>query len=324
MQNHSTTSINPSETLMHHYQGSYEMRNTDYDLSHREEIVSSQTRNAYCNPIITAPTRLSTMATTTILPPSPTNLSSSTAWDWLIYSPDFDSHLYRPAPSSIFIQSSMKYSDDNDDELDLLASLPTWLLALLSHSSQTMGDENETDQEIHSLHQNHHRYERDEPCLSIQPVSSHRPLSSDPLHSQQTSKEQHRSSTPDTDDGYQSASDASRSDYSQQSSSSTNSQIPTKISYAAAVKPLPLNSSFFQSNRKSSIPSPLLTMNDSNTNISNQKLKFIAPRFERMHHAKQYSSSAVSSTTTMTTTTTKSRSNPHGQRHPISQSTRRR
>lgn len=292
------------------------MRNTDYDLFHREEIVPSPARNAHCNPIITAPKRLSTTTTMT-----PTNPPPSTAWDWLLYSPDFHSCLYRPASSSVFISPPMKSSDD-EDELDLLASLPAWLLALLSHSSPTMDDENEMDQEIRSLHRQHQRYERDEPCSTMQHVSSHQSLSFDPLHSQQTSKEQHRSSTPDTDDGYQSASDASRSDYSQQSSSSsTNSQVPTRISYAAAVKPLSVPSSFFPSNRKSSIPSPLLTMNESTTNSASQKLKFIAPRFERMHHAKQYSSSAAASTTT---TTTKSRSNPHGHRHPISHLTRRR
>ena len=285
------------------------MRNTDYDLSHREEIVPSPARNAHCNPIIIAPKRLSTT----------TNPPSSTAWDWLLYSPDFHSYLYRPASSSAFIPPPMKSSDD-DDELDILASLPAWLLALLSHSSPTMDDENEVDQEIRSLHRPHQqRYERDEPGSTMPHVSSHQSLSFDPLHSQQTSKEQQRSSTPDTDDGYQSASDASRSDYSQQSSTTTNSQVPTRISYAAAVKPLPVPSSFFPSNPKSSIPSPLLTMNESTTttNLASQKLKFIAPRFERMHHAKQYSSSAASSTT-------KSRSNPHGQRHPISHTTRRR
>ena len=290
------------------------MRNTDYDLFHREEIVPSPTRNAPCNPIIAAPKRLSTTTTTTTM----TNPPSSTAWDWTLYSPDFHSYLYRPASSSAFIPPLIKSSDD-DDQLDLLASLPAWLLALLSHSSPPMDNENETDQEIRSLHRQHQRYERDEPCSTMHHVSSHQSLSADPLHSQQTSKEQHRSSTPDTDDGYQSASDASRSDYSQQSS--TNSQVPTRISYAAAVKPLSVHSPFFPSNRKSSIPSPLLTMNgDSNTNLASQKLKFIAPRFERMHHAKQYSSTAVSSTTA----TTKSRSNPHGQRHSISHSTRRR
>lgn len=293
------------------------MRTTDYDPSYQETIVPSQKSNAHCNPIITAPKKLSTTTTTT----NPSSSSSSnTSWDWLLYSPDFDSHLYRPASSSSSFIQSMKSSHDESDELDLLASLPTWLLALLSHSNQPMDDENEADQEIHSLHRHHHhhRFERDEPCLTMQHVSSSRPLSTDPLHFQATSKEQARSSTPDTDDGYQSASDASRSDYSHQSP--IISQVPPKISYAAAVKPLPIHPSFFPSNRKSSTPSPLLTMNDSTMNAMSQKLKFIAPRFERMHHAKQYSSSA--SATALTTT--KSRSNPHGQRHPISQTTRRR
>ncbi|CAF4966531.1 unnamed protein product, partial [Rotaria socialis] len=54
-------------------------------------------------------------------------------------------------------------------------------------------------------------------------ISSNRSLSSDNksssnLNINKQNLKNDRSSTPDTDDGYQSASDASRSDYSQQSS----------------------------------------------------------------------------------------------------------
>ena len=72
------------------------------------------------------------------------------------------------------------------------------------------------------------------------------------MHLNGQKSQQNRSSTPDTDDGYQSASDASRSDYSQQSSlhydhhnskdditiNVPSSLMPKRISYAAAVKPI--------------------------------------------------------------------------------------
>ncbi|CAF5119351.1 unnamed protein product, partial [Rotaria socialis] len=75
------------------------------------------------------------------------------------------------------------------------------------------------DQEISSLNNYH-----DEAPLSmnidksINKVSSNLSLSSENTPTNSQKVPQNRSSTPDTDDGYQSASDASRSDCSQQSS----------------------------------------------------------------------------------------------------------
>ena len=86
-------------------------------------------------------------------------------------------------------------------------------------------------------------------------------------------------------------------DASNMNTTSTNSG--RRISYAAAaVKPLSNSSK---------------TKNFSN---ESQKNKFIAPRFERMHHAKQYSSSS--------TTTSKDSSFIPRTQSRLNQSTRRR
>jgi hypothetical protein len=309
--------------------------------SNGEEMMSSssliyQTTNTNWNPIITTPTKMSVIQEN---PPSPVTVPS-TCWDWLLYSPDIYSHLYVPLSSFPHQQE-----EKDDDNLDLLASLPTWLLALLYPSTKqihTIDNENESDQEINSLPNNH-----DEALLSMNiekkltNVSSN--LSSEnSLHGLKS--EQNRSSTPDTDDGYQSASDASRSDYSQQSSLHSDhpnskddrtmnvpsSLMPRRISYAAAaVKPATtplLNntkiSSVSTAINKSKNNSSLLTTNDG------QKLKFTAPRFERMHHAKQYSttsSSSPSSTTLLTNRTQiRSNNNNNNQRSVIINSSRRR
>jgi hypothetical protein len=160
--------------------------------------------------------------------------------------------------------------------------------------------------------------------------------------------QQNRSSTPDTDDGYQSASDASRSDYSQQSSlhydhHNSKDDMPRRISYAAAVKPL-VTSLNNTTNKISPLTIPIIkTKNNSSSSLTTnemlnnngQKLKFIAPRFERMHHAKQYPSSMTTTTTinkdsssssTSLTNRTQIRSNNnhHHQRNHVINSTRRR
>ncbi|CAF0997856.1 unnamed protein product [Adineta ricciae] len=291
--------------------------------SYSDEMSSSslphQTSNTYWNPVIAAPTKTSLVTTTINQSPTPSSsmlsTSSSACWDWLLYSPEIYSHLYRP--SSSFIQQHIK-----DEDLDLSTCLPSWLLALLYPSMKQIysaDDENDNDQEISSLHNNNNT---DESLLSmnidknITHVSSNVSLSSENTLNQQKLT-QNRSSTPDTDDGYQSASDASRSDYSQQSSlhydhhnskNNLNILMPKRISYAAAAKPLTTSLS---NNQTSPLATPIIKMKNnsssSSSSITNdlastsgQKLKFIAPRFERMHHAKQYSSSIVTTTTTST------------------------
>jgi len=333
--------------------------------SYADEMSSSslsyQTSNTHWNPVIAAPTKSSVVINSihqndihTIKPSSSSSSSSSSSacWDWLLYPPEIYSHLY--IPSSSFIQQQQQ-----DDDFDLLARLPTWLLALLYPSMKQIhsrDDENDNDQEISSLNNNH-----DEPLLSmnidkkINHVSSNLSLSSEkPLNIQKPL--QNRSSTPDTDDGYQSASDASRSDYSQQSSlhydhhnskdditiNVPSSLMPKRISYAAAAKPMatPINNN---NNKISPSPIPIIKMKNNSSllttndmlNNNGQKSKFIAPRFERMHHAKQYSPSS----TTMTTTTNRDSSsssssltnrtqirsnNHHNQRNHINNSSRRR
>ncbi|UJR15316.1 hypothetical protein I4U23_002268 [Adineta vaga] len=285
-----------------------------------------QTPNTHWNPIISAPTKTSIVTNSINQNPplssstsTSTSSSSSACWDWLLYSPEIYSHLYRP--SSSFIQHQIE-----DEDFDLSANLPTWLLALLYPSMKQIystDDENDSDQEISSLHNN-----SDEPLLSmnidknITHVSSNLSLSSENTLNEQKLT-QNRSSTPDTDDGYQSASDASRSDYSQQSllhydhhSSKddvatvniSSTSMPKRISYAAAVKPLITT---ITNNKASQLITPITkTKNNSSSSTTNdllntngQKLKFIAPRFERMHHAKQYPSRIVTTTTTTTTTT---------------------
>jgi hypothetical protein len=327
--------------------------------------LSYQTSNTHWNPVIAAPIKPSIVTNSihqkdlhTIKPSSSSSSSSSSAcWDWLLYPPEIYSHLY--IPSSSFIHQQLQ----QDDDLDLLASLPTWLFALLYPSMKQIhssNDENDHDQEISSLNNNNNN--RDEPLLSmnidkkITHVSSNLPLSSE----NSLNGQQNRSTTPDTDDGYQSASDASRSDYSQQSSihydhhnskddiriNVPSSLMPKRISYAAAVKPVTvltnnnnkINSSPTQINKtKNNNNSSSLTTNEmlnNNNNNNGQKSKFIAPRFERMHHAKQYSSSTTtnkdSSSSSLTnrapirTNNNNNHNHNHNQRNHIINSSRRR
>jgi len=111
--------------------------------------------------------------------------------------------------------------------------------------------------------------------------------------------------------------------------------MPRRLSYAAAVKPI-----ITSTNRISSLSTPINKPKQTITNIptndmlnsNGQKLKFIAPRFERMHHAKQYSSSSSSSSSLSSAPSsnrTQIRSinynnNNHHQRNHIVNSTRRR
>ncbi len=353
--------------FLHHHLVYILVTGTDYYVttspgSYTDEMSSSslsyQTPNTHWNPVIAAPTKTSSVTNSihqndihTIKPSS--SSSSSACWDWLLYPPEIYSHLY--IPSSSFIQQQQQ-----DDDLDLLASLPTWLLALLYPSMKqihSMDDENDSDQEISSLNNNNNNNIHDEPLLSINidkkinHVSSNLSLSSETTPNGQKTQ-QNRSSTPDTDDGYQSASDASRSDYSQQSSlhydhhnskddiliNVPSSLMPKRISYAAAAKPMATSTN--NNNKINPSPTSLikmknnsssLTTNDILNNNNGQKSKFIAPRFERMHHAKQYSSSTTttnkdsSSSSTLLTNRTQIRSNNnHNQRNHLINSSRRR
>ncbi|CAF3005765.1 unnamed protein product [Rotaria sp. Silwood2] len=311
---------------------------------------TTPTRNAYWNPVIAAPTKNMTIPTSSSSIISSSSSSASTCWDWLLFSPEYYSDVYTPLTSYV---QKIEEEKDNDIDCNFLASLPTCLLALLYITPKlihTSDDENDSDQEISSLHRN------DESLLSSlskNPISSKLSLSSDNNNNNsnlninnQNSKED-RSSTPDTDDGYQSASDASRSDYSQQSSihdDHKNSKddiiitkhslptplMPRRITYAAAVKPITtltnkISSSPVLTNKSKQITNNTLsTTTTTNTNdilnTKGQKSKFIAPRFERMHHAKQYTSSSISSNRTQI----RSNNNNNNQRNYIVNSTRRR
>ena len=239
---------------------------------------------------------------TRVPPPPAMDTSPSACWDWLLFPPTSYPELYTcvyPPPSP---------RPDNHDDGHLCASLPTCLLALLYSTlnlSNESDDENESDQEISTLQP------IDEPLSTTTGnISSTLLLSSAQTT---TSTESKRSSTPDTDDGYQSASDASRSDYSQTSSGASDSvhvhepSIAPRISYAAAVKPLaaPITTCMHKSSSSiTTISKGKQTMNnslstvsgasDNYTNNNSQKIKFIAPRFERIHHAKQQQPSGSS------------------------------
>ncbi len=330
-----------------------------------DEMSSYQTiptRKAYWNPVIVAPTKNMTINTPPLpVTPSSSSSSPSACWDWLLFSPQYYSEFY--TPSSTFIHHhQQKIEDENDDDknFNFLASLPTCLLALLYLTPKLIrssDDENDSHQEIKSLHRT------DEPLLSsslsinntdkkINNISSNLSLSSDNNNSNLNidgqKSTQNRSSTPDTDDGYQSASDASRSDYSQQSSipydhhnskdditmnehSLPTPLMPRRISYAAAVKPITTSALPTPiSKPKQIINNTLLPTTGINDmlNSNGQKLKFTAPRFERMHHAKQYSSSSSSITTKNSSTNSSSRvqirSTNNNQRNHIVNPTRRR
>jgi hypothetical protein len=323
-----------------------------------DEMSSYQTtspRKAFWNPVIVPPTKIMNIPTPSLPVASSPPPSTTARWDWLLFSPEYYSELY--TPSSTFVQKPEEEKDGNHD-LNFFASLPRCLLALLCLTPKlirTSDDENDSDQEIGSLHI------PDEPLLSINPtdkkilnISSNLSLSSN-TNPISNIDGQNRSSTPDTDDGYQSASDASRSDYSQQSSipyDHHNSRdditinehsslppplMPPRISYAAAVKPIIKTTTTTTVNKLSSLPTTigkpkqiinntLPTSTNDMLNTNGQKLKFIAPRFERMHHAKQYSSS--STTTTMTiknplSNRTQIRSTNNNQRNHVLNPTRR-
>lgn len=333
-----------------------------YDMS---SSLPYQTSTTHWNPVISAPIKTSIVTPNhhhqndiqTIQPSSSASSppSSTACWDWLLYPPEIYSYLY--IPSSSFIQSQ----HSQDDYLDLSASLPTWLLALLYPSMKQFhlnNDENESDQEISSLNSPTMKIP-DEPLVSMNiekksaHVSSNLSLSSELSVNNGQKSQQNRSSTPDTDDGYQSASDASRSDYSQQSSlpydrrlhhhsrddltiNMLPSLMPKRISYAAAAKPIVASTNPI--NKISPSPTPIIrTKNNSslissneilnnNNNLNGQKSKFIAPRFERMHHAKQYSSTTMTITndcSLSSTNRTQIRSN-HNQRQHVVHSSRRR
>ncbi len=275
-------------------------------------------RKPYWSPVIAAPNK-------TMTPPLPVSScssrpssSSSDCWDWLLFSPQYYSEFY--TPSSIYVHYQKFEEKENDDgDLNFLASLPTCLLALLYLTPKLIGtsnDENENDQEIRSLHKS------DESLLS----SIKKKTSSN-------DNQKNRSSTPDTDDGYQSASDYSQqlpipSDHHHSHDDITINEhslptplMPRRISYAAAVKPI-LTSTNKTSLFSTSIgKSKQISATNDLLNSNGQKMKFIAPRFERMHHAKQYASSSSLSTTSSNRTQIRSNNQ---QCNPIVNPTRRR
>ena len=191
-------------------------------------------------------------------------------WDWLLFSPDYYSDCY--TPSSVTSTTMI----DDSTFCHLLTSLPTWLLTLLTLIPSSSTDHNEN--EVEEL-----------------PNSSSSINYSSSIIGEKDTKT-NRSSTPDTDDGYQSASDYSHSS-SSQTFGETLSIHPQRLSYAAATVKPQSNLSTINCKAKQTINNSLSTISDSNeigSNNGNSKLKFIAPRFERMHQAKQSSSSASS------------------------------
>jgi len=316
-----------------------------------DEMSSYQTtsppRKAYWNPVIIPPTKIMNIPTPPLPVASSPPPSTAARWDWLLFSPEYYSELY--TPSSTFVhyhQQKTEEEKDGNHDLNFLASLPRCLLALLCLTPKlirTSDDENDSDQEIGSLHI------PDEPLLSINPTDKKTPNISSNLSLSSNNNNidgQNRSSTPDTDDGYQSASDASRSDYSQQSSIpydhditiNEHSSLPTplmppRISYAAAVKPI-TKTTTTTVNKLSSLPTmigkpkqiinnTLPTSTNDMLNTNGQKLKFIAPRFERMHHAKQYSSSSTTTIKNPLSNRTQIRSTNNNQRNHVVNPTRR-
>lgn len=219
--------------------------------------------------------------------------SSSTVarWDWLLFSPDYYSDCYTPSPSSSSTPSNTTRIDEWTFS-HLLVSLPTWLLTLL-----TLIPQNDFDEELpHS------------------PSS----ITDLPVAEKETTTSSQRSSTPDTDDGYQSASDYSHS-LSSQPCVESSSTHPTRLSYAAATVNTHSNRSLIGGKTKQILKNSLATINDGNENgpstNNNPKVKFIAPRFERMHHAKQSS---------MNNSKTNSISRTSNSRSSVNSSTRRR
>ncbi|CAF0740038.1 unnamed protein product [Adineta steineri] len=319
---------------------------------------TTPTSKSYWNPVIVAPTKNMSINTPSVpIISSPSSSSSSSpptitaCWDWLLFSPQYYSEFYIPSSTFIHHQQKIEEKDDDDDNNNLnrsfLTTLPTCLLALLYLTPKLI---HTSDDESHTTN---------ESLLPSLPMNN---IDDDQINL-------NRSSTPDTDDGYQSASDASRSDYSQQSSilydhhnSRDNIRInehslpiplplmPRRISYAAAaVKPISTKTTTkttTTSNKLASlstvIDKPKQIINNTLSNImstndilntNGQKLKFIAPRFERMHHAKQHStlsssSSSSSSSSTLSNRTqirsTNNYNNNNNNRNHIINSTRRR
>ena len=286
--------------------------------SYGDEMSSYQTmpiEKPYWSPVITAPNKNFTTARPALPVSSSPSSSSSARWDWLLFPPQYYSEFYTPPSTFVHYQ---KIDEEETDGLDwnLLASLPTCLLALLyltPNLTQTSDDENENDQELSSLHRFNAHSSSSTTTTNIE--KKQLKISSDTSHSFPNSNNNgqiNRSSTPDTDDGYQSASDASRSDYSHQSSIPSNlchsndditihensmptPLMPRRISYAAALKPTAppsFPSAAIGKTKQAmnhSFSSNIVSNDLSNSN--GQKMKFIAPRFERMHHAKQNTSS---------------------------------
>jgi hypothetical protein len=68
-----------------------------------------------------------------------------------------------------------------------------------------------------------------------------------------------------------------------------------------------------------------IATNDISNSNGQQKMKFIAPRFERMHHAKQHASSSLTTTSSnRTQLRTNNNNNNNNQRNYIINPTRRR
>ncbi|CAF4743250.1 unnamed protein product, partial [Rotaria socialis] len=154
----------------------------------------TSTRNAYWDPVIAAPTKLFVETKPMNISAQPSHAISSSplpsppssCWDWVLFSPDYYSEFYTPLSSSTYHQQE-KLEEENDDDINInfLASLPTCLLALLCLTPKllnTSDDENDNDQEISSLRI------ADEPLLSSlsnsinekrNNISSNRSLSSD-------------------------------------------------------------------------------------------------------------------------------------------------
>jgi hypothetical protein len=154
------------------YGGNVHVTTSDYyvtpsNSSYGDEMSSYQTtpiRKTYCNPIIAAPNKNMTIITPSVPVISSSSSSASACWDWLLFSPQYYSEFYTPSSTYVHHQQQKVNEEENDDnDLNFLTSLPTCLLALLYLTPKlirTSDDENDSDQEINSLHRT------DEPLLS--------------------------------------------------------------------------------------------------------------------------------------------------------------
>lgn len=254
-----------------------DVNDSTLNCQRRPDVLPATTNNVY---ISHTGSYAQEMSTRPINVKKPVNPPTSIArWDWLLFSPDYYSDCYTPSASSSVNSTTVI---DEWTFSHLLTSLPTWLLTLLTLIPTSSSDlnENEVEDLPHSS--------------SIEYASSL--LSSSPSSIGEKDTKSNRSSTPDTDDGYQSASDYSHSLSSQPFVDSTLIH-PQRLSYAAATVKPQSNLSTTNSKGKQIINNSLSTISDGNENGSNNgnpKLKFIAPRFERMHHAKQSSSTSTS------------------------------